>query len=202
MFSQNIKNKISVAILGVSIVATMGLTGCTLSLGGDDNQNEVTDNRDNGTNQVSSNQENNNPNDSNNQNLSNTQDDPSGTNIPFKAVTKRAGTETPLQKDANGSYKDGIFYFTPNNPDNLNIDPGYNAWLIQLPTLGKQVNVEKIKKVGPNKYEIYVHRRLDLDAHESLKPSYGFIQVLDSQMPTYSKFKIYDIDQPGKQIWP
>lgn len=171
----------------------MGLAGCSFTFEGD-RDSDIYDNRENESNQLSTNQ-------NNTQNDPPSQNDILGTIVPFKGVYKRGSSEVPLQKYANGTYKEGIFYFTHQNPSNLIFDPGYNAWLIQLPTRGKQVNVQRITRVG-NTYRIYVHRRYDLKADESLKPSYGFFQVLDSQMPTNAKFRIYDIDIPGKPIWP
>lgn len=111
-------------------------------------------------------------------------------------------SELPLQQESDGTYKEGIYYFTSQNPVNLTIDPGYNAWLIQLPSkLGKRVEVERIEKSGIN-YDIYVNLRLDNRSEFAFKPSFGFFQVKTVDMPIYGKFRIYDVDNPGRPIWP
>jgi hypothetical protein len=111
-------------------------------------------------------------------------------------------SELPLQQTTDGTYKEGIYYFTAQNPVGLTIDPGYNAWLIQLPSkLGKKIEVERIEKSGIN-YDIYVNMRADNTSEFAFKPSFGFFQVRTEDMPTYGKFRIYDVDNPSDPIWP
>lgn len=107
------------------------------------------------------------------------------------------GGEPPLQSH------EGIFYFTksqhPPEVENSFRYDTHNGWLIQLDDplyRGHKIKVQKIKRIG-SVYDITV--RL-VPGGDNTKPAYGFFEVGILDMPTTSKFRIYD--ETGKKLWP
>lgn len=193
MFLAKIVKKLIWSAIGLVIVVTLGIAGYFMVDDDDEKKNVDVDNvKRNLDQQQTSN------NDS--QDVTN---NPSNSGIVVKPMYNLPpASQLPLQQYSGGTYKEGIYYFTEQNPVNLSIDPGYNAWLIQLPSkLGKRVQVERIEKSGIN-YDIYVNLRIDNSSEFAFKPSFGFFQVKKLDMPTYGKFRIFDVDNPGRPIWP
>jgi hypothetical protein len=184
MVAKKIVSKLLLVVLGLSVVA-MSLAGCgKVKKKHTKNMNQTDTINTTSLPEIDTQQDNN----------------LAGSEIPFKPMNKLP-TELPFQKGSDGFYEEGIFYFNDQNPENLIFEPGNNAWLIQLSNIGKRVEVDRIEKSG-NIYDIYVHRRWDLDAKDSSKPSFGFFQVGVNDIPITAHFRIYDIDIPNEPIWP
>lgn len=199
MFSKNLMRKFSIVFFVTAVVTVLGITGCTSKISLED----VTDKNDN---QQDSNQnqndqtQNNNQNQNPNDNQTNPNDEPSrdidSNKIPFLNINL-VGGDPPLMK------REGIFYFTKSqHPPVVERSFRYdthNGWLIQLddPALkGKKIKVKEIKRTG-NVYDIIVSLQPGGDV---TKPAHGFFEVGIFDMPTSSKFRIYN--EAGQKLWP